>query len=84
MCERIGMGINELICDMLEIDKCDNNVSLFKYLSSYELLYVLEYIEKQFKVSISEIFRDLEYSDMTINTLSTKIQTVMGRLNETK
>ena len=72
--DNIKQFIKEKIQSMLNVSITDNSRNLFSCgISAYEMLYIAEEIENQYKLSCEDLFGNDNYEIMTIDGLALAI-----------
>lgn len=72
--EIIQEFLKDKIKNILNISITDNSSNLFSSgISAYDMLYITEEIENQYKVSSENLFGNSEYDMMTIDILASTI-----------
>lgn len=71
-------ALNNLVCQILDVDKFDNDINILGKIAAYDILYILSFIESHCKITLEQLFKNIQYTDMSIHGLTDQVYDLIG------
>lgn len=71
-------ALNNLVCKILDVEKFDNDTNILGKIAAYDILYILNFIESHCNITPELLFRNMQYTDMSIHGLADQVYDLIG------